>query len=54
MKYGIIVTTPRNGTKEKFINIGDDIQAIAILQIYKKMRIEDKDIIYINFNDIKN
>lgn len=54
MKYGIIVTTPLNDTKEKFINIGDEFQALAILRIYQKMGIKDADIIYIDYNDIKN
>ena len=53
MKYGVIVTTPMRGKKEKFINIGDEFQALAILQIYRDMGIKEEEIIYIDFNDIK-
>lgn len=52
MKYGVIVTTPMRSKKEKFINIGDEFQAIAILRIYKEMRIKEDEIIFIDFNDL--
>lgn len=53
IKFGLLVTTPKKNTTEKFINIGDDIQYLAIRNIYYEMGISDDKIIYINFNDIK-
>ena len=54
MKYGLLVTSPRKNTKERFINIGDDIQAIAIRNIYREMEISDGEIVYLDFNDLSS
>lgn len=53
MKYGVIVVTPiENKGSRPFINIGDMVQTVAVLDIYKRMGIPDCDIVRVELNSI--
>ena len=55
MKYGVIVVTPVSSNEDRnFINMGDMIQAEAIIYIYEKMGIKRSDIVAIELKDINH
>lgn len=55
MKYGVLVVTPISVEKDRaFINIGDMIQAEAILYVYERMGIKRQDVVRLELKDIKN
>ncbi|MEE0862277.1 MAG: polysaccharide pyruvyl transferase family protein [Lachnospiraceae bacterium] len=49
MKYANIVF---DGNRKTSVNIGDDLQIVAIEYIYRKMGIEEKDIVRIGFSEL--
>ena len=54
LKYGLLgASNQDNPKKDKPVNIGDDIQALAIYRIYKMMGISDDEIIYVDFHELK-
>lgn len=48
MKYGNITYNKRNGR----LNLGDDIQLLAIENLYKMMGIDYSDVVRIEFSDL--
>ena len=52
LKYGFLVSTPYPAKKEKFINLGDDIQSQAVMNLYNMMGISPDQIIPIDFNEL--
>lgn len=48
MKYGNIIYNKRKGR----LNLGDDIQLLAIENLYKMMNIDYKDVVRIEFADL--
>ena len=55
MKYGVIVVTPVSEAKDRsFVNLGDFIQAEAILYVYEQMGIAKEDVVRIDIKDVAN
>lgn len=55
MKYGVLAVTPVSSeTDRSFANLGDMIQAEAILYIYERMNIRNEDIVKIDLKDLHN
>lgn len=52
MKYGALVVTPLKKRESSFINIGDMIQTMAVLDLYKEMGVNNDDIVLIDFNNV--
>lgn len=53
MKYGLLITSVLNERKEEnYMNMGDMMQTIGILSLYKRMKIPQDQIIEIGINDI--
>lgn len=55
MKYGVLITPPiKNADNRSFINLGDGMQAEAILQLYDHMGIARSDVVRISINDVND
>ena len=53
MKYGLLITSVLNERKEEnYMNMGDMMQTIGIISLYKRMGISEDQIVEININDI--
>lgn len=53
MKYGILVVTPiTDATDRSLVNIGDQIQAEAILYLYEQMGIKRENVLRLDIKDI--
>lgn len=52
MKYGVISFSAWRGRKEAEINLGDTLQEFAVLNLYKRMGINEKEVVRIDINDI--
>ena len=52
MKYWVLVVTPLKERETDFINIGDMIQTMAVLDLYREMGVKNDDIVLIDFNNV--